>query len=90
MEVDIVEDTAPATSAAIAESRKRKAEDTPGAVGAVKFRRVEAKQDTPQDRLVFRQKITAAIVAGDADALKKLVGHSSELLEMEKPISAYQ
>lgn len=83
MEVDGMEDTAPATSTANAESRKRKAENMPGAPGAVKFRRVE----TQQDRLVIRQKITAAIVAGDADALKKLIEHSSELLEMEKPIS---
>jgi hypothetical protein len=87
MEVDNEEDAAPATSTATAESRKRKAEDTPGAAGAVKFRRVEAQQDTLQDRVVSRQKITAAIVAGDADALKKLVEHDSELLEMEKPIS---
>lgn len=87
MQVDGVEDETPASFAAVAESRKRKADDGPAASGAIKFRRIEPREDALQKRLEARRAITSAIVAGNIDELKKRIGPNSEMLEMKHPLS---
>lgn len=87
MQIDGVEGEAPASFAAVSESRKRKADDAPLDSGAIKFRRIESKEVALKRQLETREAITKAIVAGDIDELEKLIGPDSEMLEMKHPLS---
>ena len=87
MQIDGVEGEAPASFAAVSESRKRKADDAPLDSGAIKFRRIESKEVALKRQLETRGAITKAIVAGDIDELRKRIGPDSEMLEMKHPLS---